>query len=210
MIDLTPSFAAITRSDVVMQQTRAALGTSVPDLTYKFWTRLLDGSKAALYLVERGFFTDALALQRLSIENFAFAVSMLTGKLTLAKLKEDGCAEIETQAKKAHEQNERHDTLTSDRKNALAALLSATKQRGAKHQGVNVHNELGKELDFIHGKYRRLSLRAGHASLVSALGEQTPSELTEMLKTMNDLLNLINAFANEEVKTRTASDGVVA
>ena len=41
---------------------------------------------AALHLVECGFFTDALAQQRLSIDNFAYAVSMLTGKLTLAKL----------------------------------------------------------------------------------------------------------------------------
>lgn len=210
MIDLKPSFAAITRSEGVMQQTRAALGASVPDLTYKFWTRLLDGSKAALYLVDRGLFTDALALQRLSIENFAFAVSMLTGKLTLAKLQEDGRAEIATQAQKSQEQNERDDTLTSDRKEALDVLLSVVKQRGAKHQGVNVHNELGEQLNFLHGKYRRLSLRAGHANMVSAESKQTPRELTEMLETMNDLLNLINGFAVKEMKTREASGDAVA
>lgn len=205
MFDLKPSFAAIARSEFVREQTRAALGTLVPDLTYLFWTRMLDGCMAALHLVERGFFTDALALQRLSIENFAYAVSMLTGKLTLAKLQEEAHAEVATQAKKILERDEPHCALTLDSKGALDRLLSDAKQRGAKHKGVNVHNELGKELDHIHSKYRTLSLRAGHATMVSAISQQTPEELAEMLATMNDLLSLINGYASNEVKTRAAA-----
>ena len=205
MLDLKPSFAAIAKSEFVKEQTRAALGTSVSDLTYLFWTRMLDGCMAALHLVELGFFTDALALQRLSIENFAYAVSMLTGKLTLAKLREESHAEVATQAKKLLERDEPRRALTFGNKDALGRLLSEAKQRDATHKGINVHNELGKELDHIHGKYRELSLRAGHATMVSAISQQTPRELAEMLATMDDLLSLINGYASNEVKTRAAA-----
>lgn len=193
-----------------MEQTRAALGTSAPDLTYLFWTRMLDGCKATLHLVELDFFTDALALQRLSIENFAYAVSMLTGKLTLAKLEEEAHAEVATQAKKLLEREESHCVLTSDRKDSLDRLLSDATQRGAKHKGINVHNELGKELDHIHGKYRELSLRAGHATMVSAISQKTPEELAEMLATMDDLLSLINSYASNELQKRAATGDATA
>jgi hypothetical protein len=205
MVDLKPSFAAIARSEFVKEQTHAALGTLVPNLTYLFWTRMLDGCMAALHLIERGFFTDALALQRLSIENFAYAVSMLRGKLTSAELEEEAYAEFTTQAKTLRQRDEPHGALTSDSKDALDGLLSAAAQRGAKHQGLNVHNELGKELEHLHLKYRILSQRAGHATIMSAVSRQTPEELAEMLATMKDLLSLINAYANDEVKTRAAS-----
>lgn len=171
---------------------------------------MLDGCTAALHLVELGYFTDELALQRLSIENFAFAVSMLTGKLTLAKLEENACAELVSQAQKLNERDKPHGAITQENKAKLDKLLSDLEQRGAKPQGINVHNELGMELDFLHGKYRELSLRAAHANLRSATSQQTPNELGEMLATMNDLLNPINAYALNEVKTRATVDNASA
>lgn len=93
-----------------------------------------------------------------------------------------------------------------------AAALQAQQRLGSEARAISrvldLRPRLPKDAVFatgIHSKYRTLSLRAGHATMVSAISQQTPEELAETLATMSDMLSLINGYASNEVKTRAAA-----
>jgi hypothetical protein len=200
MIDLNKTLNAIAQSKATKARVEPKLKSVTPEVAFRFWDRFLENSQSILLLVQSGYTNEAIAIQRLSIENFAYAVALLQGKLTEQKLKDQMDAELPAQAEKMRRSDERHPTLTPENREKLENFLNDAAARSVTDPGINTYNALGScGLDFFHTRYRHLSIRAAHATLLSAKSTGTPAEVEELFLGMQDLLKLLDAIAMDAV-----------
>ncbi len=71
---------AISHSGETKAKVYLSLKMVVSDIAFKFWDRFLENNRSILYLLDPGFINEAIAIQQLSIENFAYAVASPLGK----------------------------------------------------------------------------------------------------------------------------------
>jgi hypothetical protein len=196
MTDLNQALNVIEHSEATKAKTQLRLKSITPEIAFKFWDRLHENCRSILILIQSGYTKEALAVQRLSIENFAYAVALLQGKLTEQKLKDEMDAEIPKQAKMMHRNDERDPTLTPANREKLSNFLKDTSTRSVIDPGINTYNALDScGLGFFYTKYRLLSINAAHATLCSATGNDTAEDITELLVGMQEQLKLVDAIA---------------
>lgn len=205
MIDLSETANAILHSDEMKAKASKALNTAVPHVTFRFWNRFLENSRPILLLIQSGFINEAIAIQRLSIENFAYAVALLRGKLTEQQLTAEMDAELPAQAEKMRRNDERDPVLTPENRERLAAFLEDAANKSITDPGINTYNALDAcGLGFFYTHYRQLSVRAAHATLLSAISVGTEEEINKLLERTQDLLRILDAVAVEVVRLQSA------
>lgn len=200
MASLNEVLNAIEYSQATKEKAKATLKSTVPEVTFRFWDRFLENSRSILFLVESGFTNEAIAIHRLSIENFAYAIALLRGKLTEQKLRDEMDAELPAQADKMRRSDERNATLTPENREKLTNFLKDAATRSVTDPGINTYNALDScGLGFLYTRYRHLSIRAAHATLLSAISTGTAAEVEELLVGTQELLKLLDAIAMDVV-----------
>lgn len=202
MIDIRQILGTISHSNEIKAKVYPILKTGVPNVAFRFWERFLENSKAFVLLLQSGFINEAIAIQRLSIENFAYAIALLRGKLTEQQLRAEMDAELPSQAKRMRQDDEQDPILTPENRERLVAFLDATAYQNATDPGINTYNALNScNLGFIYTQYRLHSIRAAHATLLSAASISTAEEIEKLLERMQELLKLLDATAEDVVRT---------
>lgn len=171
MTDLTQTLSLIVRSETTKAKVKLKPKPVAPDVVFRFWDRLHENCRSILILLQAGHVSEALAIQRLSIENFAYTIALLQGKLTEQKLEDEMNAEIPKQAKMMQQNDERDATLTPENRETLNNFLKEVSSRTVIDPGINTYNALNScGVGFFYTKYRLLSISAAHATLRSSLG----------------------------------------
>lgn len=200
MASLNEVLNAIEYSQATKEKAKATLKSTVPEVTFRFWDRFLENSRSILLLVESGFTNEAIAIQRLSKENFAYAIALLRGKLTEQKLRDEMDVELPAQAEKMRQSDERDATLTPETREKIAIFLKSAATRSITNPGINTYNALDSSgLRFLYTRYRQCSIRAAHATLLSAISNGTTTEVEELLVGTQGLLKLMDTTATDSV-----------
>ncbi len=205
----------IVKSGDVIRDIRPALCGNCSDILFEFWQRFLDNNKAILILLNNGLVGEAMAIQRLSIENFANTIALILGEVTPEQLDNQAEAAIQDVMKKQEELDKQEKWLTVENREKVRSFLEESEQDSKKNSGLSTYNTLGScGLNFMYqAKYRVLSIRAAHSTLNSALLgkkiKQDPAfaeaESQEILTTASELLTLTIAFAQEQARKLPSS-----
>lgn len=198
MTDQSEALNAIARSHAMKENTKPKLKNVTAGLAFKFWERLLQNSRSALLLVEYGYVNEAMTIQRLSIENFAYAAALLRGKLTEQAFTDEMDVELRSQAEKMRQSDEQDSTLTPENRAKLENFLASTATHNVKKPGHNIYDALKScGLEFFYTRYRELSVRAAHAKLLSAVSASTAAEIDKLLLGIQEPLAILDAIAIE-------------
>lgn len=190
--------ASLAQSELTKNLMQEKLKSIVPDVTFKFWDRLLATIRATLLLIQSGFIGEALALQRLSIEHFACAVALLHGKLTKEQLVKQMEVELADQGQKIQQLDKQYPTLAAEKRRQLAGFVEEAEAHDAKKPGLNPYNALGScGLGFVYTNYRRLSILAAHSTLLGAIRQPTDKDVEELLTFARELLSILGATATK-------------
>lgn len=200
----------IIKSGDVIHDIYPALYSNCSDILFEFWQRFLDNNQAILVLLNSGLIGEAMAIQRLSIENFANTIALMLGKITPEQLNNQAEAAILDAMKKQEELDKQEERLTVENREMVRSFLENYEQDSKKNSGLSTYNTLGScGLNFMYqAKYRLLSMRAAHSTLNSALlGKKTKqdpafaeAESQEILTTASDLLTLTIKIAQEQAR----------
>jgi len=191
---------AIETSRENMLVNKKSLETHDQATVLEFWARILENSESIVLLLQNGYINEALSIHRLSIEHLANFVGLLQSKCTVEELAEKAEADLAAQAKILKERDDRTLVLTNDNREKLSDFLTMGSKR-APAPGLNTHNLLHAcNLDFYHTKYRLLSIRAAHSTLLSAVGPGTPDEAEKLESDVIELLNFLRASTADFLK----------
>lgn len=171
----------------------------VPDVSFKFWERILSTTESVVLLAQSGFVLEAMAIQRLSIEHFAIVVGLLQREVTLDELVRRSHTDLAVWGEKLHQQDERDFTLTLENKEKLAIALEDMKREGVVKPGLNTHNILsaGGLGHLYDNRYRLLSAIAAHSTLLGAVRPNSDEDVAELFTFAFELLQLLDASAKK-------------
>jgi ferritin-like metal-binding protein YciE len=166
----------------LIEESRSELQHNVPEPTSEneklalvFWRKVLENSQAIIALIDVGFLEEAETINRLALENFFFMLALINSSDTLKKMEAAAGEPIAKMARTA--MNKEASFLTPENKKELEEYLQ--KLLSNAQAGVNSSSKftafeasgIAEMEPFYNSRYRLISLRSAHASLLSALNK---------------------------------------
>lgn len=165
-------------------------------LALRFFDLMIGNARAVNWLVGAGFVLEAMAIQRLMIEHFANIIDLLRGRISRKMMIKQSEAENLKFAQCLQRDDAKHVSLTHENRQKLEAFLS--EHVGTESSSLSVYNSLNAaNFGFMYAKYRSLSLRAAHSTILSVLAQPTVGVLDELSADVEELLELAISHVRE-------------
>ena len=167
-------------------------------LALRFFDLMIGNARAVNRLTEAGFVLEAMAIQRLMIEHFANIIDLLRGRISPETMIKESEAENLKFAQCLQRDDAKHGSLTDENRQKLEAFLA--EHASTKSPSLSVYNALdAANLGFMYIKYRDLSMRAAHSTILSAIAQPTVDVLGELSADVEELLELTISHVHEAV-----------
>ncbi|WP_243049199.1 DUF5677 domain-containing protein [Dyella sp. RRB7] len=176
-----------------LQHNVQALAAENEKLVLVFWKKMLDNSQAAVALIDENFLEEAETLNRLALENFFFMLALINSGDTLKKMEAAAGEPIAKLARTA--MNKEVSVLTPENKKELEEylqkLLSDAKEGVSSNTKFTAFEASGiAQMEFLYNsRYRLISLRSAHASLLSAFNK-TDDLRGDVLMSLDEILRI--------------------
>ncbi|MFY1865613.1 DUF5677 domain-containing protein [Achromobacter xylosoxidans] len=165
-------------------------------IIFQFWDRLVENNRAILVLLDNELFNEAAAVQRISIEHLSTMIGLLKGHVTEQQLHDEAVNQTVKLANNIDSEEKKDSVLTEENKARLAEVRRKVGKIETSKLGVA--DLLQKcRLSFLYYRYRTLSNTAVHSTLLSAIDPFSKSDVPELLKTAQELLQFAMEFMKE-------------
>lgn len=165
----------VKESEAKLQRYEKIIAAENEKLALVFWKKMLENSQATLLLLDEGFLDEAETLNRLALENFFFMLALINSRDTLKKIEGAAGEPIAKMARTAV--NKEASVLTPENKEKLEEylqmLLSDAKTGVNSNAKFTAFEASGiAKMEFLYNsRYRIISLRSAHASLLSVFNK---------------------------------------
>ncbi|MBN3218544.1 DUF5677 domain-containing protein [Pectobacterium polaris] len=171
-------------------------------IAISFFELFIQNNKSMILLIEGGFYNEALAIHRLSIEHFFNIFALIRKKDFLDIIKNSSSTELEKTTKILGADLEPNDyeNINEDKKEKFKKVIEDFTQSPTESSGYSIYNaahssEVG---GFYNSVYRILSLKYSHSTYLLAIKGCSSEEMHSYILNALDFLQITIALFSKE------------